>query len=78
MTHSAEASLKTWRQVFPAWVGLAALAILLIVGTLTAPRLLAQTSALRDWQAAAGGKMAFDVSVKQNKSDDGGTRPAFA
>jgi uncharacterized protein (TIGR03435 family) len=42
----------------------AAVAVPLFVGVLTAPRLLAQ-----DWQTAAGGKMAFDVaSVKRTQT----------
>ena len=62
-------TLKTWKKLLLATVGVVALAVTLIAGVLSSPRLRAQSPTVPQWQTAAGGKMAFDVaSVKQNKS----------
>jgi len=60
------AALSARKKWLLATAGAMALAVPFVVGML---RLQAQTPAVADWQAAAGGKMAFDVaSVKANKS----------
>jgi bla regulator protein BlaR1 len=65
-SHVGEA-LNGWRKLFLVTTGVAALAVPLVVGIIAAPRLLAQSSGAPAWQAAAGGKMSFDVaSVKPN------------
>ena len=69
-----------WRRFFLATAGVAALGVPFIAGLISAPRLRAQglpaqspatqSSAVPQWQIAAGGKMAFEVaSVKADKSD---------
>jgi bla regulator protein BlaR1 len=59
-------TLSAWKKLFLTAVGIAALALPLVVGVL---RLQAQSQAAPQWQTDAGGKQAFDVaSVKQNKS----------
>jgi bla regulator protein blaR1 len=62
-------TLKTWKKLLLGTVGVTALAMMLIAGVLSSPRLRAQSPTVPQWQTAAGGKMAFDVaSIKQNKS----------
>lgn len=57
-------------------VATAALIVLIVIATLNAPDIRAQDVA--DWQAAAGGKMTFDVaSVKLAKGDATPTPPSF-
>jgi bla regulator protein blaR1 len=58
------AALSGRKKCLLATAAVAAVLVPLVVGVLTAPRLLAQ-----DWQTAAGGKMAFDVaSVKPTQT----------
>src|SRR5579862_452666 len=63
MRNHAKASRIGWRKFFLTAVGVVALGMPVFLGVLTAPRLLAQ--------AAAGGKIAFEVaSIKPNRSGD--------
>ncbi len=69
---------KAWRRLLLARAAVVALAMLIVEGVLTMPRLGAQSSAVPQWQTEAGGKMAFDVaSIKPNKSVDRGTDTNF-
>ena len=68
--------LSSWRKLFLATAGVAALAVPVVAGLLTSSFLEAQATAAQSptvpqWQIDAGGKMAFDAaSVKPNKSND--------
>jgi uncharacterized protein (TIGR03435 family) len=74
-----------WRRFFLSTAGVVSLAVLVVLGPVTAALLLAQLPlaqaasaqapvdrpAIPQWQSDAGGKMAFDVtSVRPNKSND--------
>jgi uncharacterized protein (TIGR03435 family) len=78
MSNRVGESLSGWRKLLLAAAAVATLAVPLATGVLTSPRLLAaQAPAVPDWQAAAGGRMAFDVaSVKLNKAEYSSVRPA--
>ena len=59
------AALSAQKKLLLATTGVVALAVPIVAGVLMAPRLLAQSAGVPAWQAAAGGKMSFDVaSVK--------------
>ncbi len=62
-------TLSVWKKLLLTTAGVVALAVTLIAGVLSSPRLRAQSPTVPQWQTAAGGKRAFEVaSVKQNKS----------
>jgi uncharacterized protein (TIGR03435 family) len=71
MKHSGRKARNGCRRLFLATIGTAALAVPIVAGALTPPRLRAQAPVVQpptpQWQVDAGGKMAFDVaSVKQD------------
>jgi bla regulator protein BlaR1 len=69
MSNHVGQALHGWRKLFLATAGVAALAVPVVMGMLTAPRLLAQSAGVPAWQRAAGGKMSFDVaSVKPTQT----------
>jgi len=73
MRNHAEERRISWRNLVTT-AAIAALAITVFLGLMTAPRLVAQApivqSPVPQWEADAGGKIEFDLaSVKQNNSD---------
>ena len=76
MKRQAAGTWNCWRNRILTACAIAALAVPVVAGVLTAATLRAQTPAAQsavvlEWQTAAGGKMEFDVaSVKPNKSND--------
>ncbi len=73
MSNHVGETLKVWRKLLLATAGVAAVAMPIVVGVLTAPRPLAAQSAAKpqslEAMEAAGVKMSFDVaSVKPNNS----------
>ncbi len=72
MSNRVGQTLSRGRKLLLATAGVAALAVPLLVGVATAPRLLAQSASSQSLEAmeAAGVKMSFDVaSVKPNKTN---------